>query len=337
MTKKRAIILGAFAVIAGAIFVAIALKGRVTGKVSQPPERLVFAVAELLDSVPALVAHQQGFFAQEGLDVEVRFYSAGKDALAAVRRGEADLATVADFPIVLAILDGADIRIIATISKSGRENSIVARKDRGITEPSHIRGKVVGVIPRTTSEFLLDEFLIMNGMPRSAITVVPLKPGETVNALLTGRVDAVSTWSQYTATLLKSLGDKGVRFFAEETYQMYWNVVASRELVTGRRDSVHKFVKALDRANSYIMSDPAGARKVAMGALRLDPAQLAEVWADYEFDLSLDHTLPITLESQARWVMKQEATTARELPAFRDFICVDPLHDIRPAAVTVMR
>lgn len=337
MTRKSAIIFGVVAVIVGAILGAFGLKAARPGKVSQPPERLIFAVAAVLDSVPALVAHQQGYFVQEGLDVEVKFYPSGKDALAAVRRGEADLATVADFPLVLAVLEGADIRMLATISKSGRENSIVARKDRGITAPGHIRGKIVGVIPGTTSEFLLDEFLIMHGIPRTEITVVALSPGETVEALLSGRVDAVSTWSQYTANLLKSLGDNSVRFFAEETYQMYWNIVAPRDFVAGHKDSIHKFVKALDRANNYIMGNPDGAQKVTMEALRLGPAQLQEVWADYEFDLSLDHTLLITMESQARWALKQKMTLAREVPNFRDFIYVDALHGVKPAVVTVMR
>ncbi|MBT0894821.1 NrtA/SsuA/CpmA family ABC transporter substrate-binding protein [Geobacter hydrogenophilus] len=336
-TKKIAVILGVVAVIAGGVFVTMVLQGGRSGKVSRSPERLVFAVAALLDSVPVLVAHHQGFFVQQGLDVEIKFYSAGKDALAAVRRGEADFATVADFPIMLAALDGADIRVLATISKSGRENSIVARKDSGITVPAHIRGKVVGVIPGTTSEFFLDEFLVMHGIPRSDIVVVELTPGETVNALLSKRVDAVSTWGQHAADLLKGLGDNSIRFFAQETYQMYWNIVASRNFVAGHRDTVQKVVTALDQANSSIRNNADGAKKTAMEAFRVDPAQLREVWPDYEFDLALDHTLLLTLESQARWAMKQNRTTVREVPNFQEFIYADALRRIKPAAVSVMR
>ncbi len=337
MTNSRAIIVGSAAVVICGLLVVIGMKASRSSKSSAPPEHLVFAVAALLDSVPALVADRQGYFKGEGLDVEVKMYSTGKDALAAVRRGEADFATVADFPFVLAVLDGADIQVLATICKSGRENSIVARRDRGITEQEHIRGKVVGVIPGTSSEFLLDEFLIMQGIPRTELTVVTLKPEETVNALLSGKVDAVSTWSQYTAQLLKSLGNNGVRFFSEETYQMYWNIVASRDFVNGHKDSVCKLVKALDLANNYIMDNEDGAWKVALSSLKLEPAQLKEVWGDYEFDLSLDHTLPITLESQARWVYKRKGLALPDVPNFRRFIYLDALLGIKPAAVTVMR
>jgi len=336
MTKRMAIILGAVAVIVGGIFVAIKLKATGPGKAARPPERLIFAVAAVLDSVPALVAHQQGFFAREGLDVEVKLYPAGKDALAAVRRGEAHFATVADLPIVLATLEGADIQIFANDLQERRGKHYRARKEQRITSPDQRRGKIV-VSYRNHREFLLDEFLIMHGIPRTAITIVGLTPGETVDALLSGRVDAVSTWNQYTANLLKKLGDNGLRFFGEETYQMNWNVVATRDFVVEHKDSINKFVKALDRANNYIASNPGGAQKVAMEAFRLDPAQLKEVWTDYEFDLSLDHTLLMTLENQARWAMKQNKTTAREMPNFQSFFYLDALHRINPVAVTVMR
>lgn len=337
MVMNRAAIFSVVAIVIAVLIVAIGVKARKTAPNARPPERVTFAVASLPGSTPALIAQRNAIFETEGLVVELKFYDSGKEALAAMLRGDADLATVADLPIVLTALEGADIRILATICKSGRENSIVARKDRGIITPAQVRGKVVGVIPGTTSEFLLDEFLIMHGIPRSAITVVDLKPGEIVDALVTARVDAVSSWGQYTANLLKILGDNGVRFFGEETYRMYWNVVATRDFVVGHNDAIRNVVKALDRANSYMMNNDDAAQRVAMESFGLDSAQLKELWTDYEFALSLDQTLLLTLESQARWAMKQKKSPARQMPDFRGLFYLDALQSVAPSAVTVIR
>ncbi len=337
MVMKRAAIFSVVAIVIAVLIVLIGVKTRKPAQDARPPERLTFAVASVLGSTPALIAQRNAFFDTEGLDVEIKFYASGKEALAAVLRGEADLATVADLPIVLTALEGAEIRILATICRTGRENSIVARKDRGITTPAQMRGKVVGVIPGTTSEFLLDEFLIMHGIPRPAITVVDLKPDETVDALVTARVDAVSSWGHYTANLLKTLGDNGVRFYGEETYRMYWNVVATRDFVAGHNDAIRRVVKALDRANSYMTNNDDAAQRVAMESFGLDSAQLKELWTDYEFALSLDQTLLMTLESQARWAMKQKKSPARAVPDFRDFFYLDALLSVTPSAVTVIR
>jgi NitT/TauT family transport system substrate-binding protein len=291
-----------------------------------------------VDSAPVLVARKRGFFDKEGLNVEIRLFSSGKEALAAVLRREADIATVADLPITAAVLDGADhIRILATICKSGRENSIVARRDRGIGTPGQFRGKTVGVIPGTTSEYMLDEFLMLHGIPRSAITVVPMGPEETVAAMTAGRVDAVSTWSQYTATLLKRLGSNGARFFSEESYQMYWNVVTTREFAAGNGDTLQRVIAALDDANGSIAKRNDEARQVVMETFQLDGGQMEALWPDYEFDLSLDQSLILTLENQARWMLRRRGTPAAQLPNFREQIYLDALAGISPATVTVIR
>jgi ABC-type nitrate/sulfonate/bicarbonate transport system substrate-binding protein len=78
-----------------------------------PPEKLVIAVADSLLGVPLWVAQGQGFFAAEGLDVNLVRYPTGKPALDALLRGEAQVATVAETPIMFAGLARQPIRVLA--------------------------------------------------------------------------------------------------------------------------------------------------------------------------------------------------------------------------------
>lgn len=337
MTSKKTAILGIVAIIGVGLFLAVAMNVMKGAEVSRPPEHLTFAVATLVDSAPVLIAQQQGFFEHEGVKVDIKRYQSGKDAASAMLRGEADLATVADLPLIMAIMEGTDIRLIATISRSGRENSIVARKDRGITSPSHLRGKAVGVISGTTSEFLLDEILVMHGIPRSAITVVGLKPDESMDALLSGRVDAVSSWHPQTDTLLKKLGNDGVRFYGDETYQMHWNIVTRKDFVAEHKDAIRKVVEALDHANVYLRDNTVAAQEIVAKSLQFDPVLLREVWPEYIFETSLEQSFLMTLENQARWAIRRNRATAREVPNIVNFIYRDALQDVAPAAVTVIR
>ena len=55
-----------------------------------PPEPLVVAVAANLIGMPFFIAEQQGFFADEGLQVTLQRYPFGKLALEAMLRGEAE-------------------------------------------------------------------------------------------------------------------------------------------------------------------------------------------------------------------------------------------------------
>ncbi len=56
----------------------------------------------------------------------------GKTALKEVLEGKADFATVAETPVMFAIMKGEKISIIATIQTSSRNSAIMARKDKGI-------------------------------------------------------------------------------------------------------------------------------------------------------------------------------------------------------------
>ncbi|MGH2524338.1 MAG: ABC transporter substrate-binding protein, partial [Anaerolineales bacterium] len=67
-------------------------------------------------SALVFVAQAQGYFAGEGLGVTIQPYTAGKFALAAVLEGQANLATVADIPIMFAATNGRPVAIVATIS-----------------------------------------------------------------------------------------------------------------------------------------------------------------------------------------------------------------------------
>lgn len=295
------------------------------------------AVATLVGSAPVYIAQKRGIFREEGLAVNIQSHATGKAALAAVLDGEADLATVAELPFVLAALQGADIQVIATICKGSREVSIVARKDRGIAKPEELRGKTVGVTLGTVGEFFLDEFCIMHGIPRAAITIIDLQPDELVDALVAGRIDAVSSWNPHTANLLGRLGDRAIPFYSAETYKLYWNVVATRDFIARHPDAIRRVVTALDRGNDYLRRHPDETRKATAEAIRIEPAQLGEYWSDYEFGATLDQAFVLTLENVARWALKRKKSPAREVPNFLDFLYLDALTSVRPDAVTVIR
>ena len=83
-------------------------------------------------SVPQFpVAAQQGFWEQNGLDVEIILNITGPENLNALYGGQADFALIAETPAAASALQGADLAVIADITHlSG--NTIITRKDAGI-------------------------------------------------------------------------------------------------------------------------------------------------------------------------------------------------------------
>lgn len=92
---------------------------------SPSPEPLVLAVTQTTFGAPLWVAQQGGVFAAGGLAVTLRPYATGKLAFEAMLRGEAQVATVTETPLVFASLAGTPFTVIASYAAS-TEHSLVA-------------------------------------------------------------------------------------------------------------------------------------------------------------------------------------------------------------------
>jgi len=91
--------------------------------------------------IPVLLAHEQGFFVQEGLAVTVKEYLLGLQALEAMFAGECDMATAGETPVVMKSFERQDFSIIATMATSDDATRVLANKERGIQRPEDLKGK----------------------------------------------------------------------------------------------------------------------------------------------------------------------------------------------------
>jgi ABC-type nitrate/sulfonate/bicarbonate transport system substrate-binding protein len=106
-----------------------------------------------------------GQFEKHGLAVRLDAYPSGKAALEAVLRGEADLATVAETPVMDAVVGGADLRCYASLSESRTAVSILGRRDLGIHTEVDLLGATIGLPRGTNAEIYLRNHLAFVGLP----------------------------------------------------------------------------------------------------------------------------------------------------------------------------
>ena len=173
---------------AAALAIAVCLFActRTDHKPAGPPEKVTIAYAATTDAVLAEVAQVKGYFRLEGLEVTPRLHPYGKPALDDLLAGKADFATVAETPVMFAIMNGAKISVIATIQNSSMNSAILARMDRGILTPGDLKGKRIAATLGTTSDFFMDALLALHGISRKDVEVVDLKAGEMADALARG-------------------------------------------------------------------------------------------------------------------------------------------------------
>ena len=302
-----------------------------------PREKITFAYTTAPDAVLVHIAFAKGFFAEEGLDATPQPYAFGKLALESVMEGKADLATAGDTPFVFAVMNGKKITTFATILTSNRNNAIVARQDRGIVKPSDLLGKKIGVTFGTTGDYFNYSFLLFHGIHENQVRRIGMNPGDMDEALSTGKVDAVSTWSPFRQQIQKKLGSNGVTFFGETLYTETFCVAATQEYVKKNPETVKKVLRALIKAEAFVKQHPDESQRLVAEFTKSDKAVLKDSWDVFMFEVDLDQGLLVNLEDQTRWVLKNRLATRTDMPNYLDFIYDNALRSVEPEAVRIVR
>ena len=288
-------------------------------------------------SAPFYIAEEKGFFEDEGVDVTVVEYIGGHRCLAAVLNGDVDMGTASDLPTMFNSFKRDDYAIITTFVKSDNDVKIITRKDSGITSPEDLRGKKVGATLGSSSQFYLDMFLDMGGINSSEVEVVGIQPEDMPFALQSGDVDAISVWEPFGYETIQLLGDGNVLVPNVNVYTETFNLVALDNYAQSNPEAIIRILRALDRSIAFMNANEDDAQDILVRRLNKDKDFIEWIWPDFVFGLSLDQSLIITLEEEARWAIKNSLTNETAVPNYLNFMYTDGLDEVKPRVISIIR
>lgn len=298
------------------------------------PKATLFTTATPF-SAASLLAESRGWFREAGVDVSVIDRQSDRMALSELTDGQGDFATAAETPIMFALLKATPIKVIATLGVSFDNATMVGRKDRGIGTSEDVPGHRVGYAPGTNSQYFLDTFLEYRGHALGSVERVPLKPSEMITTLVEGKVDVIATWSPHNDQALAALGENGQELRIGSIYRWSWNLVARNDTLANGPLAA-PIINALMRATAEIINDPLTCARELSPRLGIPPEKIVEMWKQTSFDVSLDQSLLLHLEQQARWAMTSGLTDQKEVPNFLAGINSQALRSIDPEIVTLI-
>lgn len=284
------------------------------------------------------VAQEHGYFKANGLNVTVQKYDSGADALTGVINGEADIAVgTTEFPLVIRALNQEQIKTMASISKSNFIY-LVGRSDRGIHNASDLEGKIIGTTFGTIAHYCLGRFLVLNGVNIADVTIVDLKtPSEWVNAVINGSVDAVATAQPYANSAKDGLAANAVVWSINSDQSQYTQAIATNQWITKYPDLCEKFLRALYQAEEFTLNNPSEAKMVIKQQMNFSDAYVETVWAQNQYSLSLDQSLILSMESEARWLITNHLSNQTLIPDFSEFVYRDGLDSVKPETVSIIK
>ncbi len=208
------------------------------------------------------VAEEQGFFAEEGIEVEdIRIGTGSADAMRIVGDGQADFG-FGDLPtLVTARSQGVPVVALAAVNQLTPLGMCAKNDKHQLNSPEDLKGLTFGAHTAGSTYIFYKALLAANGIDRSEITERTVTPPYE-NFLLQDRVDFVPCYIDAEVPELEAHaggpGSLSILPGAENGYDVYGSgLFTNQELVDGDPDLVQRFVNAYLKAFAYVVEHPA--------------------------------------------------------------------------------
>lgn len=311
--------------------------GAALGCRAPPRERLVVGAVRLPPMAPVYVAGASGCLGGDGPEIVIRDFATGRDALAAMRAGEIEVAAAYATPVVLGAFEDPSLRILTALHTGVRSTHLAARADRGIRDAADLRGKRIGVARRTNAEFFLRALLRFEGIDPSEVALVDLAPADAAEALKAGSVDAVALWSPLVDDAAEALPpDVRVELYSD-VYAEASMLVTTEATRLARAAALRKLVGCVVAAVRAIEAAPDGGYALGLSALgEPDAPRLATTWRGVTHQVGLGNALLSMLTQEAEWLRSLDGEPAQD-PVFTTLFAPEFLEATAPESLTYLR
>lgn len=279
-----------------------------------------------------IVAKQKKIFEKHGLDVVVSNFTSGKQALDATIGGGADIATTAEAPVTAAAMANQKIAFLARMEYSDLK-TLTDASDR-IRSLADLKGKRIGYTVGTGSEVYTVSLLKRAGLNKSDVTLVSLRPQDMAAALSSGGIDAMNTWEPHIANAKKAFGAKVKQIDTKGVYSETFNIVTMQDFLASRQSVVLSFLRAMLEAEKWMKENRDEAITVVAETVGMSRDDLAPIWSEYVYEVTLDDKTLDVLQAHAAWRLESgNAPSGATMPDFSKVIFADPLRKVAPDRV----
>jgi len=202
-----------------------------------------------------------GFFAAEGLDVQILSGNGASDTLTKVAAGRADIGAIGIEALMAAEAEGPVPAKAIFSLYSKKPDSINTPVDSGITTIADLAGKRVGTAAYSSSNVVWPVFAAQNGLDPAKITVTQVDAAALAPLMASGQVDAIINWittAPLDAAVLEAAGKKmRVIPWSDYGYEGYsQSFVAGEKFLKDRPEVARAFLRAIVKATDAAIADP---------------------------------------------------------------------------------
>jgi ABC-type nitrate/sulfonate/bicarbonate transport system substrate-binding protein len=213
-----------------------------------------------------IIGAEKGFYQKEGLTAKITNFASGSVAADAFRTGKGSIIVAGDQPTIRLWQQG-----FVGVAPQAHYNSlsiIVARNT--IKGPADMKGKKVGVLIGSTSEFFTKLYMTKGGYSPNDVDMVNLRPAEMVTGLARGDIDAFVIWQPFGWRALAAVKDAHILTTAKGYFEEWEAVTTTKDYAANHGAELTAFLRGLDAAGKWITANLDEAAKLVAAQIRFD-------------------------------------------------------------------
>lgn len=211
-------------------------------------------------------AQEKGYFAEEGLEVEIQMPADSNDALKLVAAGKVDLALSYQPQVLMARAGQIPVQSLAALVRHPL-NHLLVPQDSGINSPKDLAGKNAGYSSIPLYEAMLRTMVKNDGADPETLNMIDVG-FDLIPALSTGRVDGIiGGFINHEALILAKEGQPVISFDPTEYgvpdyYELV--LVASVQGLENSKDDFTSFIKAIRKGQQFVQDQPEDALEILL-------------------------------------------------------------------------
>ena len=226
--------------------------GGCSTKQSGEMKTLTVGVMPDIDSIPIIIAQEKGYFAEEGLKVDIQQFKSAMDRDAALQSGNLDGAISDLLAVAFAKSGGFDVKVT---SHTEGNYKLIAGKNEAVTSPKDLVGKDVAVSKNTIIEYVTDQISLSQNMKEESINKVVIPQIPTRLEMLQNGKLAAATLPEPMGSIAVANGCK----FITDSEKLGINpgvMMFTAKCVKDKKSELQAFYRAYNKAVKFLNEHP---------------------------------------------------------------------------------
>jgi NitT/TauT family transport system substrate-binding protein len=245
-------------------------------------DKITIGMSAGINTVPSLVAVHQGYFKEQGLDVELKPLARGGLAIKGVGAGTLQFSESAHVPFFAAVSRGVPLVAVGVVARGFYGKLVASNKNANLKTLADFKGKHIGTQMGTGMFTIVLMLLEKQGMKQSDFNFTNLRVVDMPAAMETnsGNLDAVLGWEPGMRRIVKA-GKGKVAITAKQFEDMAgitypFLLTTTQEYKKAHPDIVQKVVNAYAKADKFISGHHEDAVKIYLAEVKHRGGNLSE-------------------------------------------------------------